>query len=163
MPDFIAKYQDDRFVVYKGDSNEVFGSIVFDEGRRVSAYLQTENTLYRAEPESETDKDIVIRRDGAVLFKFKFDYVWGGAELYMNGEDTGYDVTGKFFMPGTRFTDKEHRDLIVAVSDEQEPPETVIDIVGDEEVSPLMVMATLYYHLYASAGKRLVSSLTRIV
>lgn len=150
MANFLAKYEDFKFVVYKDDA--VFGWISFDS-KLVSATIFIENEEYRAEPESATEKDIVIRKNGVTLFKFKFDYLWGGAELHVNGEDTGYEVTGKWFKEGTRFTDADSNDLVVAVSDQSIPPQTRIDIIDETEATPLMIMATLYYHVYTSASK----------
>ena len=148
---FLAKYIDEKFMVYKDDS--VFGWISFDH-KLVSATIFVDGKEYRAEPESATEKDIVMRQDGLTLFKFKFDYLWGGAELHINGKDTGYEITGKWFKKGTRFVDANANDLVLAVSDESRIPQTKITIVDESEATPLMIMATLYYHIYTYASKR---------
>lgn len=146
MANFTAKAEHGVFVVYSGSN--IFGRIVFDDDN-ISASLYADSEIYRAEPESKTEKDIVVKNSGATLFKLKFDYLLGGADLLINGEDTGFEITGKLFKPGTRFVDADNNDLIIATG---VSPEIKIT-VNDNESTPLMIITTLYYHLYVSASK----------
>jgi len=163
MAGFLTRFENEQYVVYKGDTQEVEGRIVFDNEARVEADLYVGSEKYRVESQSAEDKDIVLRKDADVLFKFRFDPLWGGAELFINNEDTGYEVSGKLFMPGTRFMDKDGNELVVAGSDNSTPPVIVTDITGDEEVTLLMVLATIYYHIYTSASERFVASLSNVL
>jgi hypothetical protein len=159
MTDLIARFEDNKFVVYSNDN--IVGWVAFDGNQRVSADLMVSGDIFRAEPESAKVKDIVLRQGADTLFKFKFNYLWGGAEIQTNGEDTGYDIKGKLFKPGTRLVDAEENDLVVVVT---ESPETRMRInVVSSEVSPLMVMATLYYHIYTSAANSLMLMMSGVI
>ncbi len=147
----IAKYENYRYNIYNDDL--LYGAIVYDHNK-VSASVFVGEKEFRAVPESDTEKDIVLQFEGKTLFKFKFDYVWGGSEIVQDGEKTGYEITGKFLKPGTRLVDAESNDLVVAESNEQIPAVITITVF-ENDVLPIMVMATVYYHLYTSASKTL--------
>lgn len=154
MKNYLAKVDDRKLVVY--DDSVVCGEIAFSGGA-VIAEITISESRYHAAPQSESDKNIVISEGGRPLFKFKFDYVWGGASLEVDGEDIGLDVTGKFLKPGTRLVDADGNDLVVAVSNDLNPSEISLTVV--EEISPILVMATLYYHIYTSTSKTLLTIL----
>lgn len=143
-----ARFENARFIVYEGET--IFGEIAIDY-KSVEATISIEDITFRAEQEDD-DKNIVVKQEGNILFKFKFDYLWGGAEIRMGGKDTGYDVKGRWFKPGTRLTDAEDHDLVVVVTKGELNPELEITVT-DTETSHLMILATVYYHIYTSAGK----------
>jgi hypothetical protein len=147
MKSLLVKYENHQFIVYDGEA--VYGWIVF-EPQSVIADIHVNNIKFRTR--RGDDKNIELTQDGKTIFKFKFDYLWGNAEIEMNGEDTGYDIKGKWFKKGTRLTDENDADIVVAVTKELPEYHISLDII-DEQVEPVMVMATLYYHIYASAGK----------
>lgn len=97
------------------------------------------------------DKNMELKYQNQVLFRFEFDYIWGGAEITSNGIDTGYDIKGWWFKPGTRLTDHNDKDLIIAVKKNDGLEVTILD----ESISEEMILATVYYHIYSSAGKML--------
>ncbi|MGV3459552.1 MAG: hypothetical protein ACO1N9_03755 [Flavobacterium sp.] len=132
------------------DNGKLFGYIAFNTGN-ISATITVNDKEYYIGPESATEKDIVLKQNGLTLMKFKFDYLWGNAEIHSDGEDTGYDIKGRWFKSGTRFTDAEDNDLIVVKSKENQSAE--ISILDEDEATPIMTMATLYYHMYTSAAK----------
>lgn len=147
MKSLLVKYENYQFVVYNEEA--VYGWIVFEPNSGDAAIFTDDIkfTARRAE-----DKNIVLKQEDKVLFKFKFDYLWGNAEIEMDGEDTGYNIKGKWFKKGTRLTDENDADIVVAVTKEHPEHHITLDII-DEKVQPVMIMATLYYHIYASAGK----------
>lgn len=146
MSKLSVTYEDYVFVVRKED--ETYGWIAFDKGN-LEATINVAGKTLRAE--RGDDKNIVLKEAGKDLFTFKFDYLWGGAELLSYGKDTGFDIKGRWFKPGTRLTDDQDNDLVVAVKKGNGMDVTI----ADTEVSPVMVMATIYYHIYSSAGKML--------
>jgi hypothetical protein len=144
MNQLSVKYEDYTFIIH--NNGEAYGNIAFDENN-VEATLRTGETILRAV--RGADKNIVLMQGAKALFTFKFDYLWGGAELVVDGADTGFDIKGRWFKPGTRLTDEEDKDLVVAV---KKGNGLVVSIL-DEQVSPVMIIATIYYHIYASGGK----------
>jgi hypothetical protein len=101
--------------------------------------------------EKGQDNNIELLNNNKTLFKFNFDYLWGGAEILTNGEDTGFDIKGRWFIPGTRLTDNNNQDLIIAVKTNDGLDVTIFD----ENIAEEMILATIYYHLYSSRGKML--------
>jgi hypothetical protein len=148
MTELTAKYDDRKFIIYNSDT--VYGSIAF-ESDNLSARINYGNNELLAS-QDPSDKNIVITREGTTLFKFKFDYLWGGAEIMQDGADSGFDIKGRWFKPGTRLTDEHDTDLAVIVTEESIVPQLRINVI-DEDLSPVMVLASIYYHIYLSGGK----------
>lgn len=149
---YTAKFDGNTVRVYNGE--KLFGSIDFSKERMAHADIFIYADRFHVGPESATDKDIVVTKAGVPVFKFNFDKLWGGAEIETNGEPTGYQVKGKWFKPGTRLVDEDSNDLIVVKSDESIPPSMILE-VKEDTLSPIMVMSTLFYHIYASHSKTL--------
>lgn len=141
----IVKLNESKFEVFLDE--KLYGEIIFDNN--VEASLIADNKTYRAE--RGANKNISLKKDGQTLCTFNFDYVWGGAEITVDGIDTGLDIRGRWFKPGTRLTDIDDNDLIVAVKKGDGLEVKVID----ESISPEMILATIYYHIYTSEGKML--------
>lgn len=150
MSNFTAELEGGKIVVR--DSDNVLGYIIFEKNN-INAVIHIGDDEFQTHPENESDKDIILTQSGQTLLKFKFDYLRGNAEIQKEGEDTGYDIKGKWFKAGTRLTDSSDNDLVVVVSKESLTPNVEIKILNEEEGTPLMIMATLYYHLYTSASK----------
>lgn len=146
MKKLTVKYQDSKFRIISDE--KLYGEIIFDENN-IDASLHISNKILRAE--KGPDKNIELRNNNKTLFKFVFDYIWGGAEISSNGEDTGFDIKGRWFRPGTRLTDKDDKDLIIAVKKNDGLDVSILD----ENIAEEMVLATIYYHLYSSRGKML--------
>lgn len=132
------------------ENGNLFGSIVFEPQSKAATIFVDDKKF--SVLEGDEYKDMVLRYNGTALFRFKFDYLWGNASIYVEGEDTNFDIKGKWFKNGTRFTDSQDNDIVVVTSGEDTSLDASIE-VNSEEGTPLMVMATLYYHIYASAGK----------
>lgn len=146
MKQLTVKKEGQAFKIYADE--KLHSEIIFDDNN-IDASLLTESKTLRAEKDS--NKDVVLKEDGQTLFTFTFDYVWGGAEITSNGVDTGFDIKGRWFKPGTRLTDEHDKDLVIAVKKNDELQVTVLD----EDISDTMIVATIYYHIYASGGKML--------
>lgn len=91
MPDFTAKIEDNKCVIFNGS---IISVIEFDH-KQLTASLIVGNVVYRIEPGK--DKNMRVLENGTEIVKFKFDYWWGGATLIINGEETSYQITGKAF------------------------------------------------------------------
>jgi hypothetical protein len=86
-----------------------------------------------------------------LLFTFKFDYIWGGAEIVPFGETSQYEIKGRWFKPGTRLVDQDDCDLIIT-----EKKDNCLEVtLCEENISNTMMLATIYYHVYTSRGKML--------
>lgn len=151
MNHFTARFEDNKCIINNGSA--ILGVIEFEDRKRVIASLILEDTIFRAHPASISDKNIVITVNDAILLKFKFDYLWGGAALYVDDEPTGYKIIGKAFKPGSRLVDAEGNDLIVVVnaSNWKETAGLKIEVI-DSQVTGFLIMATVYYHIYTSAS-----------
>lgn len=148
MTNYIGKF--DGFTVRVFKHGSVLGSIDFSRDQTTHADIYIHKNRYHVGPESRAEKDIVVTRAGKALFKFNFDHLWGGAEIESDGEATGFEVKGKWFKPGTRLVGADSTDLVVVTTTE----DNVLEIsVHDESLSDLMLLSTVYYHIYASAGK----------
>lgn len=141
MKKFTVKKENQNFKIFSEEKN--FAEIIFDKNN-IEATLQTDTITLRVE-RGDT-KDLVLKENTKIVFTFKFDYVWGGAQLVSNGLDTGFDIKGRWFKPGTRLTNDEDKDLIVAVKKNDGLEVTVFD----ESISEKMILATIYYHIYSS-------------
>lgn len=139
-----VKYEDQKIIVC--DKDAMYGWIIFDENNIEATLHVTGKVLKAARGQ---DKNIILKHDDVSLFTFKFDYLWGGAELVSDGADTGYDIKGRWFKPGTRLTDENDKDLVIAVKKDNGLEVTIADV----NISPVMVMATIYYHIYTSGSK----------
>lgn len=146
MKKLIVKLEDSKFKIYSDE--KLFGEIVFDKNN-IEASLMTNSKILRAEKGPE--KNIQLKCGDQTLFTFNFDYIWGGAEITSNGIDTGFDIKGRWFKPGTRLTDNEDKDLIIAVKKNDGLEVTIFE----EVISAEMILATIYYHIYSSRGKLL--------
>jgi hypothetical protein len=146
MKNITVKNEGLKFIVYS--EYNIYAEIVFEENN-IEAELKTATKKYKAE--RDNDKNIVIKDESRYLFTFKFDYIWGGAEIISNGIETGLEVKGKWFKPGTRLTNDSNEDLIIVTKKEEGLEVTIID----EDITDIMILATIYYHLYTSRGKLL--------
>lgn len=142
-----VKKQQNKFQVFAKDS--LFAEIIFDKNNIIDASLIKEDEIWKIE--RDTNSNLVLKHNEHVLFTFEFDYVWGGAEIMTSGIDTGYDIKGRWFKPGTRLINAQDEDLVIAVKKDDGMEVTVLD----DNISTPMVLATIYYHIYASAGKML--------
>ncbi|MEL1245795.1 hypothetical protein AAEO56_16095 [Flavobacterium sp. DGU11] len=149
MIQLTAKRDNKKYTIYNGDA--IYGQILFD-AKGFGATLTVDGTEYRVEQENPKSANKVLKQNGVTLFRFKYDKIWGSATLQSGNDDMGYRITGKWFKPGTRLVDKDKTDLVVVVSSQGFTPKVTVTIL-DETVAPVMVMATIYYHLYASASK----------
>lgn len=141
-----VKKQQHKFQVFSKDS--LYAEIIFDTNN-IDASLLKEKEIWRIERDS--NKNLVLKQNEHTLFTFKFDYVWGGAEIIASGIGTGYDITGRWFKPGTRLINAQDEDLIIAVKKGDGMEVTILN----DDISAAMILATIYYHVYVSAGKML--------
>jgi len=144
MRNLTVKLEDNTFVVREETAR--YGLIIFDQNN-LEATIHTRHKVLQVI--QGADKNMVLTENGTHLFTFAFDHVWGGAELVSNGVDTGLDIKGRWFKPGTRLTDAQDEDMVVAVKSGNGLTVSVLH----EDTDDTLVMATIYYHLYASAGK----------
>ncbi|MBD8084587.1 hypothetical protein [Chryseobacterium caseinilyticum] len=144
MKKLSVKLQESKFKIYSEEN--LFGEIIYDENN-LEASLLLGNKKLRAEKDSKNN--IELKRNNLSLFTLDFDYIWGGAEIVFNGVDTGFDVKGKWFKPGTRLTDENDKDLVIAVKKDDGLEVSVLD----ENISDELIITTIFYHIYASAGK----------
>jgi hypothetical protein len=100
----------------------------------------------------------IILKDGKELFTCVFHPLWGNLELQAAGQDTGFDIKGKWFKPGTRLTDADDNDLVVVTADALTGSKITVEVADD--VPPVMVAMTLYHHVRASAAKLMVTIIT---
>ncbi|AWH85898.1 hypothetical protein HYN59_12630 [Flavobacterium album] len=149
MKELTVKRQDKLYTIYNGDS--VYGQIIFDD-KGFGAAIIVDGNIYRTEQENPKSANKILKHNDTILFRFKYDKIWGGATLQSGNEDMGYSIIGKWFKPGTRLIDKDKTDLVVVVSSQGFKTKIRTEI-HDETIAPVMVMATIYYHLYASAAK----------
>ncbi|MFM1932342.1 MAG: hypothetical protein RL226_1645 [Bacteroidota bacterium] len=108
-------------------------------GNKVFEAIQTEN------------KDIVLNENGKALLTFKFDKLWGGAEIINMENNSEFEIKGRWFKIGTRLTDDTGNDLVVVLDNKNDFEVNVS--AGD--IDPLMILSTVYYHIYATRGKLL--------
>ena len=151
MATYTAQWRDNQTVVISNDEI-VFGMIEFEQSQGIlytNALLKAANSTFDANSDG---KNVIIKKDGIEVFTAVFHPLWGNLELRTEGEDTGYDINGKWFKPGTRLTDSEDNDLVVVTSDPWTGTEMEI-ISNDENIWPLMIVATIYFHIRASAAK----------
>lgn len=152
MATYTANWQDKETVIVHEGAN-VVGKIVFADVKVVAynhADIYADGEVYTAE--SSNGRDIVIRNGGREIFAVVADAIWGNCEVRVNGKNTGYDIKGKWFKPGTRFTDADDNDLIVVKSDPWIGAQIIVSI-ADVDISDLMVLTTLYHHIRASSAK----------
>ncbi len=146
----IGKFE--RNTVRLFNENTLYGSIDFSAERAFQADIFVYADRFHVGPKSETDKNLVVTKGDKTLFTFEFDKLWGGAEIASEGEENGYEVKGRWFKPGTRLVDNDDKDLVVVVSKELT---NTVEVSVAENVEAVMVLSTLYYHLYASGSKTL--------
>lgn len=151
MTHFAARFEDNKCIIH--NENAILGVIEFEDKKRVLANLILDHTIFMAHPASTSDKNIVITANDAILLKFKFNYLWGGASLYVDDEPTGYKVMGKAFKPGSRLVDADGNDMIVVVnaSNWSETQGLKIEVI-DDQVTAFLIMTTVYYHIYTTAS-----------
>ncbi|RYZ79114.1 MAG: hypothetical protein EOP06_27800 [Proteobacteria bacterium] len=153
MTNYIGKFDGYTLRVFNGTS--VIGSIDFNRDGTPNADIYVLKKRYHVGPTSTTDKNIRVTSANTELFTFKFDALWGGAELETNGQETGFEVKGKWFKPGTRLVDAQSNDL-VAIKNGDVALE--LDIaVSAEDIPEVMLLATVYYHVYSSRSKLLLT------
>jgi hypothetical protein len=146
MKNLSVKLEDSKFKIY--DKDDLFGEIIFDKNSTAASLLLKDKKL---RTEKDSDNNMVLKDDQNDLFTLKFDYIWGGAEIIANKLDTGFDIKGRWFKPGTRLINQDDNDLIIAVKKGNGLEVSVLD----ERVSDVMIIATIYFHLYTSASKLL--------
>lgn len=133
------------FKVYS-ESN-FFSEIVF---RNITdAEIKLANNIYEAI--QNENKDIVLNENGKSLFTFKFDKIWGGAEIINSKNNTGLEIKGRWFKIGTRLIDEKDNDLVVVLNENNGLEVTV----NGNDIDSLMIISTIYYHIYATRGKLL--------
>ena len=134
--------------IYKINSQDKFYSeIIFTNA--TDATLKLDDKIY--ETTQDESKNIILSENGKSLFTFKFDKLWGGAEIISSGTQTGLKIKGKWFKIGTRLIDENHNDLIEIVNSKNGFDVNLIE----NNMEPLMIISTVYYHIYASNGKLL--------
>lgn len=152
MTTYTATWQEkETIIVYKAE--QPFGKIVFDSSKWLmygSATLFVGDTIFRAE--LAKGNNAVIMQGETEIFTAVFHPLWGNLELQHSGQDTGYDIKGRWFKPGTRLTDTDDNDLVVVTADAWTGQKIEI-AVADTGISELMIVATLYHHIRASAAK----------
>lgn len=151
MKKYTGSFDKNTVRVYDGDT--LFGSIDFNRDLPAHADIFIYADRFHIGPKSATEKNIVLTKADATVFTFAFDKIWGGAEIMSDGNQTGYEVKGRWFRAGTRLIDADDKDVVVVVTNEFSQP--AIEITVYEKTEPVMVMSTLYYHLYASRSKML--------
>jgi len=151
MKKFTGRFDKNTVRVY--DEETLYGSIDFNRDLPAHADIFIYSDRFHIGPKSPVEKDIVLTKADVPLFTFAFDKIWGGAEIKADGNDTGYDVKGRWFRAGTRLIDADDKDIVVVVTNEMGDPEITITVY--EKTAPVMVLSTLYYHLYASRSKQL--------
>ena len=123
----------------------------------MTAIVNKQVTPY-SEPEGiARNKAAYLAQWDAEIFTSVFDRTWGNLELRFAGEDTGYDIRGRWFKLGTRLVDADDNDLIVAKTDVWSGRNMTIEVM-DENVSGILIAATLYHHIRASAAAGLVAA-----
>lgn len=147
MPDFTAKIEDNKCVIFNGS---IISVIEFDR-KQLTASLIVGNVIYPIEPGK--DKNMRVLENGTEVIKFKFDYWWGGATLIINGEESNYQITGKAFKKGTRLVDGDKKDMVVVTTASIWVMKEFNIKVLDPQVTDFMMAITVYYHIYASVGK----------
>ncbi len=80
----------------------------------LAQHLNISGEIFKAE---SVKGNTIISKYGKELLTCVFHPVCGNLELQASGEDTGFDIKGKWFKPGTRLTDAENNDLIVVTAD----------------------------------------------
>jgi hypothetical protein len=151
MTTYTASWPDKQTVTIS-QNEKPFGRIEFENTQGIlygNALLHVADTTFAAQVDG---KNTAIKSAGAEIFTAIFHSLWGNLELRMAGEDTGYDIKGKWFKPGTRLTDDGDNDLVVVTADSWTGKKMEI-IVADEGTAPLMIVATIYFHIRASAAK----------
>jgi len=154
MKTYTADWQDKETAIIFNDEKP-FGQVTFDASKWVlygNALLLAGGETFRAE--LAQGNNVTILQGETEIFTAVFRPLWGNLELRLAGEDTGYDVKGKWFKAGTRLTDAEDNDMIIVTSDPWTGRQMEIT-VADAAVSDLMVVATIYFHIRASAAKTL--------
>lgn len=145
MKTFQVTSHENNFKIYAAD--EFFGEIIFEN--TTHAELKLLNKSYHTS--QNEDKDVVLNENGKPLFTLKFDKLWGGAEIINSENYEGFEIKGRWFKVGTRLIDEQDNDLIIVVNEN----EGYLVTVNDGSVSPLMIISTIYYHIYASRMKLL--------
>lgn len=141
--ELIAKQVDKVFTIYSQD--EIYASIKFLDSK--NSEINIDGNFFQTEAES--DKNMLLKKDEKVIFKFKFDYLFGDAEIVSDESASNYEIIGRWFKPGTRLINEEDKDLVVVKNSGNDIEVQIVD----EKVSKLMVVSTVYYHIYASSGK----------
>lgn len=145
--------ESNAFTIYLKD--EIYAEIIF--GNSKNATLKFDNKVLRVV--EGPDKNMILKENDVSIFTFKFDYLWGGAEVVSGNEDTGFDIKGRWFKPGTRLINEDDVDLVVVKLKDSKLEATILS----EDVNKIMVVSTIYYHIYASAGKFLQVMLTSVI
>ena len=137
--------EESSFKIYLED--KFHAEIVF---RNITdAELRLENNIYEAI--QDENKNIVLNENGTSLFTFKFNKLWGGAEIINSKNNSGLEIKGRWFKVGTRLIDEKDNDLVVVINTNNGFDVTV----NKNDIDSLMIISTIYYHIYASKGKLL--------
>ena len=143
---------EDKDKMWIKDGELLVGTIDFD--RSVwQGYIGATFTIGGETFKAESMKgNTIILKDGKELFTSVFHPLWGNLELQAAGQDTGFDIKGRWFKPGTRLTDADDKDLVVVTADALTGRKIAIEVL-DPEVPAVMIALTLYHHVRASAAK----------
>lgn len=147
------KQENKNFKVYL--DNQQYAEVIFENDNK-NATLELGNSTLQVV--RGLDKNMVLKENDTTIFTFKFDYLWGGAEIISEGVDTGYEIKGRWFKLGTHLINNDNKDLVI-VKNEKEGFEVLI---LEDDISKLMVVATIYYHIYASANKYMSVLMTNV-
>ncbi|NMH27673.1 hypothetical protein [Flavobacterium silvaticum] len=148
---YTAEWQDKETINIFSNGRSV-GRIVFDTPGIVAfgdADVYADGQQFRVE---RNGSFYPLTQNGTEVFTAVFEPLWGNLQLRLDNSDTGYDIKGKWFKAGTRLTDSEDNDLVVVKSEPWLVQTMEIQIV-DIDISDLMIVATLYHHVRASAAK----------
>lgn len=151
MKKFTARFDKNTVRVYEGQT--LFGSIDFSKERMAHADIYVYADRFHIGPATDTGKDIVLTKADIPVLSFAFDKLWGETGLTPGASGAGIDIIGHRLKPGTRLVDKEDKGLVVISL--AKPSDNEIEISANEGLDPVLLLSTLYYHLYASRSKAL--------
>ena len=126
--------------------NNLYAEITFIKNN--NSQLLIDGKLF--EVSEGEDKNMLLSDANQTIFTFKLDYLWGGADLISKGTDTGYNIKGRWFKPGTRLIDENNKDLVIVKNTNNGYEATV----EDDTLDKIMVVSTIYYHIYGSKMKQ---------
>lgn len=139
----LVKQENNQFTIY--NQNQPYAKIKFADIK--NSDIDFDGNFFKIE--EGKDKNMILKHNDKVIFKFKFDYLSGGAEIISDEIYANYEIKGRWFKPGTRLINDTDDDLVVVKNFDNDIEVLIID----ENISKLMVVCTVYYHIYASSNK----------